>query len=45
MLRASELEDALNTSGEMAEATRMLVHNATETGEDKKCRFIWNNSI
>ncbi|RZC40718.1 hypothetical protein BDFB_002334, partial [Asbolus verrucosus] len=32
-LRASDLDDVLTTSTDMAEATRMLVHNVTETGQ------------
>lgn len=31
-LRASQVEEAINTSCDMEEATKMLVHNATETG-------------
>lgn len=31
-LRASQFEDAINTSADMAESAKMLVHNATETG-------------
>ncbi|KAJ8954874.1 hypothetical protein NQ318_016810, partial [Aromia moschata] len=33
-LRPSQVEDAMNTSSDMAESTRMLVHNATETGKE-----------
>lgn len=31
-LRPSQVEDAINTSSDMAESTKMLVYNATETG-------------
>lgn len=33
-LRASQIEEAINTSCDMAEATKMLVFNATETGKE-----------
>ncbi|KAL1501727.1 hypothetical protein ABEB36_007003 [Hypothenemus hampei] len=33
-LRASQVEEAINTSCDMEESTRMLVHNATETGKE-----------
>lgn len=36
-LRPSQVEDAVNTSSDMAESTKMLVFNATETGND----FNW----
>lgn len=31
-LRASQVEEAINASCDMEEATQMLVHNVTETG-------------
>ncbi|KAG5897359.1 hypothetical protein JTB14_030242 [Gonioctena quinquepunctata] len=33
-LRPSQVEDAINTSSDMAESTKMLVYNATETGRE-----------
>ncbi|XP_048520362.1 SEC14 domain and spectrin repeat-containing protein 1-B-like [Dendroctonus ponderosae] len=33
-LRASQVEEAINTSYDMEEATKMFVHNATETGKE-----------
>ncbi|CAG9840250.1 unnamed protein product [Diabrotica balteata] len=34
MLRPSQVQEAINTSSDMAESTKMLVFNATETGKE-----------
>ncbi|KAJ8922121.1 hypothetical protein NQ315_004055, partial [Exocentrus adspersus] len=42
-LRPSQIEDVINTSSEMAESTKMLVHNAVETGRELVQNIEYDN--